>query len=98
MRAELKIEFDPEKSSKLKAERGIGFDEIIALLDSDQLLEVIEHPNQEKYSNQKVFVINIDGYVYWVPFVKTEHTIFLKTIFPSRKATAQYMKKGGRLI
>ena len=87
------IEFDSEKSAKLKAERGIGFDEIVALLDSEQLLEVISHPNSVKYPNQKVFVMNIEDYIYWVPFVKTEHTIFLKTIFRSRKATAQYLKK-----
>lgn len=95
MSGKLNIEFDPEKSAKLKAERGIGFDEIIALLDSEQLLEIIDHPNSAKYPKQKVLVMNIDNYIYWIPFVKTGDTIFLKTIFPSRKATAQYLKTGG---
>jgi hypothetical protein len=29
--------------------------------------------------------------VYLVPFVEDEHTVFLKTIIPSRKATKQYL-------
>jgi hypothetical protein len=32
-----------------------------------------------------------EDYVYLVPFVEDEHTVFLKTIIPSRKATKQYI-------
>ncbi|HUE84491.1 MAG TPA: hypothetical protein VMO26_00285 [Vicinamibacterales bacterium] len=32
-----------------------------------------------------------EDYVYLVPFVEDEHTVFLKTIIPSRKATKQYL-------
>lgn len=60
----------------------------------DQYLDILEHPNQGKYSNQKIFVINIDNYIYLVPFVINEKRIFLKTIFPSRKATKQYLERG----
>ncbi len=91
----LEVDYDPEKSAKLKAERGIGFEQIIALLETEQFLEIIEHPNQAKYPNQKVFVVNLEGYIYWVPFVQSGRKVFLKTIFPSRKATAQYLKKKG---
>jgi hypothetical protein len=30
-------------------------------------------------------------YVYLVPFVEDEQSVFLKTIIPSRKATKQYL-------
>ena len=30
-------------------------------------------------------------YVYLVPFVEDERTVFLKTIIPSRKATKEYL-------
>jgi hypothetical protein len=33
----------------------------------------------------------LSDYVYLVPFVEDEHTVFLKTIIPSRKATKQYL-------
>jgi hypothetical protein len=55
------------------------------------LLDVLEHPNKEKYSNQQIYVIDVGGYVYLVPYVRNEKKIFLKTIYPSRKATKEYL-------
>jgi hypothetical protein len=37
------------------------------------------------------FVVQCEDYVYLVPFVEDEQTLFLKTIIPSRKATKQYL-------
>lgn len=53
-------------------------------------LAVLEHPNQEKYPGQKISMLQVDEYVYAVPFIETELEIFLKPIIPSRKATRQY--------
>jgi len=39
-------------------------------------------------------VVEINDYVYLVPFVKNENGKFLKTIIPSRKATRDYL--GGK--
>jgi hypothetical protein len=61
------------------------------LLRKVQLLDIIEHPNPERYAGQRIFVIRREDYVYLVPFVEDEHTVFLKTIIPSRKATKQYL-------
>jgi hypothetical protein len=44
---------------------------------------------QSRYANQRIFVVQREDYVYLVPFVEDEHTLFLKTIIPSRKATKQ---------
>ncbi|MGH7249759.1 MAG: toxin [Minisyncoccia bacterium] len=87
------FEFDAEKSRWLKENRNISFEEIIALMDDDHLLDVVEHRNKEKYGHQDIFVMRIAGYVYLVPFVKTGKKYFLKTIIPSRKATAKYKKE-----
>jgi hypothetical protein len=84
------FEFDYEKSAWLKEERGIGFEEIIALIESGKLLGVLEYPNKQKYPHQFIYEVDVDGYVYVVPFVKTESRIFLKTIHPSRKATKKH--------
>jgi hypothetical protein len=54
-------------------------------------LEIVEHPNQEKYKGQSFFVVNIEDCVYLVPFVENEKEVFLKTIIPSRKATKKYL-------
>jgi hypothetical protein len=40
-----------------------------------------------------ISVVEVDDYVYLVPFVETESEIFLKTIIPSRKATRQFRCK-----
>jgi uncharacterized DUF497 family protein len=83
--------YSPEKNLKLIQERNISFEEIIAAIDNDQIVDIIEHPNQEKYGTQKIYVINVKNYVYLVPFVENEEEgIFLKTIIPSRKAKKKY--------
>ncbi len=88
------FDFDPVKNRELKKTRGISFEEVIFVILQDQYLDILEHPNKTKYSNQKIFVIDIDDYIYLVPFVINEKRIFLKTIFPSRKATRKYLERG----
>ena len=87
-------EFSSEKNYQLINERGISFEEIISALENDKLLDVVEHHNKEKYPNQDIYVLEIDSYVYLVPFIKKDHqTVFLKTIFPSRKFNKQYFRE-----
>ena len=69
-------------------ERGISFERVVFEISLGNELDVLEHPNQEKYPGQKILIVQVDDYVYAVPFVETE--IFLKTIIPSRKATRKY--------
>ena len=88
--------WDAEKNETLKTERGIGFEEIVFLLERGNLLDILEHPNQERYRGQRIFVIRREDYVYLVPFVEDARLVFLKTIIPSRKATKQYLGKEGR--
>ncbi len=85
--------WNKEKNEKLKEERGISFEKVIFHIEKGNLLEVINHPNQEKYKGQRMFVVNINNYVYLIPFIEDEKETFLKTIIPSRKATRRYFKK-----
>jgi hypothetical protein len=41
--------------------------------------------------NQRSFVIDIDDYIYLVPYIENEEEIYLKTIYPSRKFTKIYL-------
>ena len=81
-----------EKNRKLKEERGIGFEIVVTHIERGDLLDILKHPNQERYPNQQLLVIEINGYVYLVPFVEDENGRFLKTIIPSRKATRDYLE------
>ena len=82
--------WNPEKNQLLLAERGISFERIVFEIASGNELAVLEHPNQEKYPGQKISMVQVDDYVYAVPFIETDAEIFLKTIIPSRKATKQF--------
>jgi uncharacterized DUF497 family protein len=85
--------WDDRKDRKLRADRGIAFEEILEAIASGGLLDVLDHPRPERYEGQRVFVVRCHEYVYLVPFVESDEEIFLKTIIPSRKATKTY---GGR--
>lgn len=87
------FDWDENKNTKLKEERDIGFEDIVIALDEDRLLDVLLHPNREMYAHQRIFVIEVQGYAYLVPFVEDDEKIFLKTIIPSRKATKKYIIK-----
>ncbi len=86
-------DWNNDKNKMLISSRGVSFEEVIAILESGEVLDIIEHPNQEKYSHQKMYVVEINGYVYLVPFVKDKNKIFLKTIIPNRKAQKKYFGK-----
>lgn len=81
------------KNEKLKAERGIGFEEIVFHIERGGVLDILEHPNRERYRGQRILVVQRDDSVYLVPCVEGENLVFLKTIIPSRKATKQYLEK-----
>ncbi|MBP9726054.1 MAG: toxin [Gammaproteobacteria bacterium] len=85
-------DFSAEKNHWLKENRGVSFEEIITAMKNDGLLSAISHPNQLKYPNQQMYLVDINDYVYVVPFVKQDrNTVFLKTIFKSRKLTKNYL-------
>lgn len=63
-------DYNNEKNEKLLQERDIGFEDIITILGTKGYLAVIEHPNLAKYPNQKIYIVDVEGYVYMVPFEK----------------------------
>jgi hypothetical protein len=83
--------WNPDKNETLKIERSISFEEIALAIEADGLLDELRHPNSEKYPNQSVLVVALDGYVYLVPYVEESDYYFLKTVIPSRKATRDYL-------
>lgn len=85
-------EWNQEKNNRLKIERDISFEEVIEAIGSGKVLDTGKNQNK-KYPNQNVIIVNIENYAYIVPFVEDETKYFLKTIFPSRKATKKYLLK-----
>lgn len=89
------IKYSLEKNELLKKERDIGFEDIILAIEGGCLLDDIEHSNKQRYENQNIFIIlvKVKDYVYLVPYVEDEESIFLKTIIPSRKMNKRYNKE-----
>ena len=88
------FKWNSEKNDILALDRGITFDEIVQKIKSGAKVIDTVHPNQTKYPNQKIMIVDVDGYAYLVPYVIDKDEYFLKTIIPSRKATKKYL--GGK--
>lgn len=81
--------WNSEKNKKLAKDRGVSFETCLVKIENKNVLDILNNTN---YPNQKIFVLEIEGYVYLVPFIEDENEIFLKTIIPSRKFTKKYLK------
>lgn len=88
------IVWNHDKNEQLKVKRGVGFEQVLLLIEKRKILDISEHKNKAKYPNQKILIVDIGGYAYCVPFVETEKEIFLKTIFPDRRSTKRYLRGG----
>jgi hypothetical protein len=77
--------FDPAKNAWLIHERGVSFEQIIALIEGGKLIQVLAHPNHARYPNQLLYEVDVEGYVYVVPVVREGRSLFLKTIYPSAR-------------
>lgn len=86
------FEWNDEKNEFLKSVRGVSFEEVVFHIQNGDVLNVLKHPNAARYPNQNIIVLNIEGYVYLVPYVKERGVRFLKTVIPSRKATKEYLR------
>ena len=88
------FDWNLDKNLHLAEQRHVSFELIISAIERGGLVDVVEHPNQERYPGQMVYVVDIEGYLHLVPFViATDGTRFLKTIVPSRKATRDYNRR-----
>lgn len=86
------LKWSEEKNKKLKKTRELGFEEVARLIKKGKIVDITDHANK-KYKHQHIYVINIQNYIYLVPYVEDGEKIFLKTIIPSRKATKKYLGK-----
>lgn len=86
-----RFNWNVKKNEQLRSERGISFEEVLFHIENGDVLDILKHPNQTRYSGQHIFIVAVNDYVYLVPFVEDDNEIFLKTIIPSRKATKEYL-------
>ncbi len=84
------FDWNEEKNQWLIENRDISFNLCVTYIEQGDYLDIVD--NHPPYEHQKIFIINIDGYIYEVPFVEDDEKFFLKTVYPSRVATKKYLK------
>ncbi len=87
--------WDETKNRYFSLNRNISFERILVALEEGDILQVLKNPNQHKYKDQQVYILNIEGYAWIVPFRDAADKRILITAYPSRKYTAKYL--GGEL-
>jgi len=87
--------WDDEKNERLKRTRGVSFEEMVIAIEDGNVVDVLQHPNADRYPNQLVYLVEYKDYVFVVPFLRDSESqeIVLKTIYPSRKYTRLYVLK-----
>lgn len=88
------IDFDPEKNAWLRDRRGVCFDDMIPLIAEKNWLDIVQHPNQEKYPGQMLLIAALGGECYVIPFEIDDEgkRVILRTVYPSRKARKHYLE------
>ncbi len=87
------VRWNNEKNEWLQQNRGVCFEEVVILMEREDVLEIVDYPNQTKYPGQKVATVRLGDYAYLIPYIQESDEIFLKTIIPSRKATNKYVRQ-----
>ncbi len=84
------IEWSTEKNNFLLKERNLSFESIVVAMETGHLVATYPHPTK---LHQKIFEVELDGYIVVVPYIEDDNKIFLKTAFHNRKATQRYKKE-----
>jgi len=86
---DMRIIWKDDKNEWLRKHRNISFEIICEKISNGDILDVFTNPNP-KYPHQGVFVLRLNDYTWFVPFVDIGETITLITAYPSRKAHKIY--------
>jgi uncharacterized DUF497 family protein len=83
--------WNDEKNRQLKAERGLGFENVVAAIENGRVLADIDHHQSGRKGHQRILVVEIGGYACVVPYVEQGLRMFLKTIYYSRAMQKKYV-------
>lgn len=84
------LSWSHKKDEWLRRERGVSFVDVETALLNGLLLADKPHPSSERFPHQRIMIVEIRREIYVVPYVTDNFGIFLKTIYPSRKARRLY--------
>ncbi len=84
------VRWNEEKNQLLIIQRKLSFEMVLEKMDNQEILAKRSHPDKKRYPHQFIFVVELSGYICYVPFVENDDEVFLKTIIPSRKLEKEF--------
>jgi hypothetical protein len=87
------ISWSEEKNLQLKIERKLSFEEVAAAIENGSVLDDIAHPYALRKGSQRLLLVEINGYVCVVPYVREGTRMFLKPIYRSRAMQKKFRVK-----
>ncbi len=84
------FQWNEDKNLRLKTERNLSFEKVVAAIESGRLLADIDHVQAGRKGRQRILVVEINGYACAVPYVEDGFRRFLKTIYYSRAMQKKY--------
>lgn len=85
----MEFSWSAEKEERLKAARGVSFEEVQTAIEEGGLIDVIPNPDPEQPSGL-MYVVLMRDYTWVVPFHHDADTIVLHTAFPDRRMMKKY--------
>jgi len=86
------IRWNEEKNQLLILQRNISFEMVLDKMEKQEILAKRSHPDKVRYPHQFIFIMELNEYICYVPFVENDDEIFLKTIIPSRKLEKEFRR------
>jgi len=65
----MEFAFDARNNEILRSKRGVTFPMVMEAIAEKGILLDFQDPNREKCPNQRVLIVEIEGYAYCVPYV-----------------------------
>ena len=84
------LRWNEEKNQLLQIQRNLSFEMVLDKIEKQEILARRSYPDRDKYPHQYIFIMELNGYMCYVPFVENDNEIFLKTIIPSRKLKKEF--------
>ena len=56
---------------------------MVVAIEAGDLLDVLEHPNQQRYPGQRILVVRLHDYIHLVPMIETQEHLLTSTTIPS---------------
>jgi uncharacterized DUF497 family protein len=85
----VEFSWSAEKEERLKAARGVSFEEVQTAIEEGGLIDVVPNPDPEQ-PRGLMYIVLMRGYTWVVPFHRDGHTIVLHTAFPDRRMMNRY--------